>query len=522
MPPSLQKPTKTHTRSRTGCLTCRKRHQKCDERRPICGNCVTVDKPCEYSTAVLPLREKRKKFLPGEQQPWKPADGTVMTMSQDLGPCISSARRPITMAFKSDELFHYFYKLEDPSDIAPKKKRQDLLASVTHSADALRNTMLIASLHYAWNAGHLRSFEPTLLFHKLEAMRLINKSILDSDAKYSMCVKHIATLCLTECALGNITAAETHMDGLMKFMDFHRPTHLPSPTEPGLDDELANRYIILTYNFIHGFKSRVKDILLFNDTRETPSPEMVEELMHSWHKTEMQGLDIRLKSLKMLPFFFSELPPSTEFIDVDGEGIVDCLVTLTATSRLRSESPDPFDQNVLWQEGAATRLLLAFVNTHIESISGGRKTSSKRARLASSWSGLATATGLYLHAILQFWNAGEPMKPPLHRRILHILQQDLEGTRHHLGSRSRLVSKLWFWKAFVGAMSVERHVAFDTEGVLVELGGTFREFVRGWSIVVGVTQWGDAREALRKIAWPGSFESEYMARDLWYRCVATQ
>lgn len=58
--------------------------------------------------------------------------------------------------------------------------------------------MLIASLHYAWNAGHLRSFEPTLLFHKLEAMRLINKSILDSDAKYSMCVKHIATLCLTE------------------------------------------------------------------------------------------------------------------------------------------------------------------------------------------------------------------------------------------------------------------------------------------------------------------------------------
>lgn len=244
--------------------------------------------------------------------------------------------------------------------------------------------------------------------------------------------------------------------------------------------------------------------------------------MHSWHKTEMQGLDIRLKSLKMLPFFFSELPPSTEFVDVDGEGIVDCLVTLTATARLRSQSPDPFDQNVLWQEGAATRLLLAFVNTHIESISGDRKTSSKRARLTSSWSGLATTTGLYLHAILHFWNAGEPMTLPLHRRILHILQQDLEGTRHHLNSRSRLVSKLWFWKAFVGAMSMERHVAFDTEGVLVELGSTFREFVRGWSIVVGVTQWGDAREALRKIVWPGSFESEDMARDLWYKCVATQ
>jgi hypothetical protein len=45
--------------------------------------------------------------------------------------------------------------------------------------------------------------------------------------------------------LGNIAAAETHMDGLMKFMDIHRPTYLPSQTEPDLDDELANRYIIL-------------------------------------------------------------------------------------------------------------------------------------------------------------------------------------------------------------------------------------------------------------------------------------
>ncbi|KAM0198433.1 hypothetical protein ACHAPI_003956 [Fusarium lateritium] len=116
------------------------------------------------------------------------------------------------MAFKSDELFHYFYKLEDPSDIAPKKTRQDLLASVTHSADALRNTMLIASLHYAWNVGHLRSFEPTLLFHKLEAMRLINKSILDSEVKYGMCVKHIATLCLTEVTSHCLVELQNQLD----------------------------------------------------------------------------------------------------------------------------------------------------------------------------------------------------------------------------------------------------------------------------------------------------------------------
>ena len=65
--------------------------------------------------------------------------------------------------------------------------------------DALRNTMLIAGLYYAWSAGHLMSFEPTLLFHKIETMRLVNSWLQKSDPKaYWACVRHIASLCLTE------------------------------------------------------------------------------------------------------------------------------------------------------------------------------------------------------------------------------------------------------------------------------------------------------------------------------------
>ncbi|CAG7563423.1 unnamed protein product [Fusarium equiseti] len=469
-----------YTRSRTGCLTCRQRHQKCDEVRPICGNCISVQRQCEYPSAILPLRERRKKCLPGEQQPWTDA----VTMSKAIGPCTSVAKRPIPMAYRSDELFHYC-KLTRPV------KDWDIDEG---NGDALRNTMLIAGLHYAWNAGQLQSFEPTFLFHKIQTM--------------------------SDCALGNIVTAETHMDGLMRFMDLHRPPHIMTPIEHGLDDELANRYVLFAYNFIHGFKSRVEDVLVNSSVTKSgqkPPPALVEKLMHEWHKHEMEGLDIRLKALKMLPFFFSDLPPCSTFIDIDGAEIVECLATLTATSRTRAQALDFEDQQMMWQEGAATRLLLLVVGSHIESISSDKKTTTSarsRSSLASSWSGLNAAVGLYLHTILRFWNAGDPIEPHLHRRVLFILYQDLELDRR----RPRILSDLWLWKAFVGAMSLERAAA-SAGGALDEMQVVFEGFVREWSVVTRVTDWEIARLSLSAVVWPEVFQYEDMARELWYSCI---
>jgi hypothetical protein len=44
------------------------------------------------------------------------------------------------------------------------------------------------------------------------------------------------------------------MDGLMKFMDLHRPPHMVTSAEYDLDDELANRYVLLYVtppSFVH-------------------------------------------------------------------------------------------------------------------------------------------------------------------------------------------------------------------------------------------------------------------------------
>lgn len=46
-------PRRTHKKSRGGCVSCKRRHVKCDESRPRCVNCATADVQCQYLTAPV-------------------------------------------------------------------------------------------------------------------------------------------------------------------------------------------------------------------------------------------------------------------------------------------------------------------------------------------------------------------------------------------------------------------------------------------------------------------------------------
>ncbi|XEV01131.1 hypothetical protein FSHL1_006418 [Fusarium sambucinum] len=39
---------RTHKKSRLGCLECKRRHIKCDERQPTCGNCIVSERRCSF------------------------------------------------------------------------------------------------------------------------------------------------------------------------------------------------------------------------------------------------------------------------------------------------------------------------------------------------------------------------------------------------------------------------------------------------------------------------------------------
>ncbi|KAF4469011.1 Sterol uptake control 2 [Fusarium albosuccineum] len=54
-PDRPRKPRQGHRKSRNGCAVCKKRHIKCDERRPKCGNCEISERQCFY---VSPKKAK--------------------------------------------------------------------------------------------------------------------------------------------------------------------------------------------------------------------------------------------------------------------------------------------------------------------------------------------------------------------------------------------------------------------------------------------------------------------------------
>ena len=49
------KARRIHTKSRTGCLECKRRHIRCDEKTPVCDRCAFSSRQCEY--ASLPSRK---------------------------------------------------------------------------------------------------------------------------------------------------------------------------------------------------------------------------------------------------------------------------------------------------------------------------------------------------------------------------------------------------------------------------------------------------------------------------------
>ncbi|PYH81811.1 hypothetical protein BO82DRAFT_74916 [Aspergillus uvarum CBS 121591] len=50
------RPRKAHTKSRTGCVECRRRHIKCDESRPQCKRCRNSARECAFTTGELKIQ----------------------------------------------------------------------------------------------------------------------------------------------------------------------------------------------------------------------------------------------------------------------------------------------------------------------------------------------------------------------------------------------------------------------------------------------------------------------------------
>ncbi|ROV91661.1 hypothetical protein VMCG_09226 [Cytospora schulzeri] len=115
------KKTNTRKRTKTGCMTCRRRRIKCDEGKPICQNCTKSKRQCEgYNTRVV--FKNPMGALPGG--PFGPiphyhpdptealvnaqlSSSQTKTSSSSQGPLPIIAPKPPSLDFGSTAPFHY-------------------------------------------------------------------------------------------------------------------------------------------------------------------------------------------------------------------------------------------------------------------------------------------------------------------------------------------------------------------------------------------------------------------------------
>ncbi|KAL4866474.1 hypothetical protein BDV12DRAFT_172856 [Aspergillus spectabilis] len=520
-------PQRLNTRSRAGCLTCRQRHLRCDEQRPSCQRCLATRRSCNYAPTVVPLRDRRmlqgNALLPGQQAPWALMNTPSMT-GRELAASTAMDpfdTLPMKMPFKSHELYHYFYQTGAAFAAAPSDPKDDCIALATLDEHALRSTILIAGIHYSWNTGNLQAYECAFLFHKVESIRIINTWLEGSDYKtFVVCVRQILTICLAEACLGNLTAAETHLNGIMALFDSRGQVDGASDSIDDIEGELANRYLLLTSCFVLALKSRLEDFILLRAAQGIDPNYDALQLMKMWHGMEYRGLITRLKAMRMFPYFFSLPPVNRRPKMVDALPIIDCLRTITETVDLSRTNPTTEHIDRVWNQGGPTKLLLLLVTSHVSSFAKDDENLGPPGKdLRSSWSGIGATAELYMHSVLNIMNAGKPIECRLLYRILLIMQRDIDQTRDDLsGDHGSLCQFLWFWKVFTGTLALtrsqHRHIAIDMEQTVrpfekcsceADLEGLyewFRNCARDWSAVTETTNWIDVQPVLATLAWP--------------------
>ncbi|KAL2811278.1 hypothetical protein BJX63DRAFT_399578 [Aspergillus granulosus] len=98
---------RAHRKSRNGCLECKRRHVKCDERQPVCSNCTTSQRVCEYGSRFLSAYPRSP--LPGRVgQSASPAPASGGASPESQGPSSAPVPdQPVNMLHV--DLFHNLY-----------------------------------------------------------------------------------------------------------------------------------------------------------------------------------------------------------------------------------------------------------------------------------------------------------------------------------------------------------------------------------------------------------------------------
>lgn len=277
---------------------------------------------------------------------------------------------------------------------------------------------------------------------------------------------------------------------------------------------------------IHSTKSRLADVISPDMISQEPETDLevpeLSRMIHKMHLHEVHGSELRLRAFRMVPFFFGSIPSGREPKDVDMFPTILILRPITALALpMKPQTPKdgdlPMPWNV-WNSGYPSKLFYTVITAHIQSFSSKIQLPSPGAPVfLSAWSGFCSAVDFYLTTVLGVCNQGLPPEKRLHYLKIDILKRDLQNGPTAFECMDDETRNLWFWKAFVGALSVEYAQSVNLDNHLDSILGEICRFIRCWTDFTAVKTWKEARRMLANVVWPSRSSKEDMCEGLWER-----
>ncbi|KAH8879788.1 hypothetical protein GQ53DRAFT_24048 [Thozetella sp. PMI_491] len=524
---------KPHTRSQTGCTTCKKRHVRCDEGRPLCTNCLVRGQACEYAAWEHRAKVQKKKTLPGEQIPW--TLGEVRRLDGSAGDPFDCF--PIEMPFRSRHLMHYFLALYNDHPASPI----NCISLASKDPILFRSLLLVTASYYAWNRRGLWDLEPTYLFHMSQCIRQLKTWLADpkpESAKPMLpLMKLTACLSISESFVGNAEASKTHLDGLITMLEIwrrrsatkRRVVWSEDPSQATLD-ELAERFTMVSFDFSTGMNTHRREE---RSGQFALDGRRIDPEMRQW-RTDLLGHDERLAAARQILHFF--IVPQDE---TETHCIIDATPSIEAlrrTTELVEKNLSPLDPSVVldgptWTFGASASMMVSqggpFVKDWRTPPTKGQR------KLLVNKSTLDVLCGFVMYGVLGVGNGDTAVDNRFTRQVFEILKRDVELFEQDM-IHDRVDRDFWLWKVAVGAHGIAlidyqaKDLAskglFDMkaggEETISTLKKWFRHKLRRWSGVVGVVDWVDARKVLQSIVWPeNNFSREIFLIELWQEAI---
>ncbi|KAI0115761.1 hypothetical protein GGR51DRAFT_546092 [Nemania sp. FL0031] len=453
-----QRQRRFHRRSRNGCVTCKAKHIRCDERKPLCTFCLRHGGSCQYQAdgnSSSTNTSTSQKTVPTTEEPQDPivagSLGPINVHDVSVDPFLGTQYE---MPYKSRSLFYLFASTRV---LYRSRVERDQDSFLVHRALShpgfLHAALLLTTLHWAWHTGDVEQFRVPYLYHKVQAIRFVNEQLQNVETAASDgTIAVVASLAVMENSLGSTEAVSSHLQGLARIKELQYEERRPK------DMGLLQCMIAMAARSV---SSRpVWDMLNISRTDDVHQSVIISLLR------------VALRPIYSMPTLSGADDPEEPLAEV-----------------LAKKTPHPRTSDIHTQPSHRT------VDT-------------SRSEFIACY--------FYLYMILRENNVDSFLA----EWFIEQLLADVCRTEA-LMQKGQYSQSLWFWTVIFGACAANATKTYSAteEAHMKMLKGIYLDKISAVSQLLRIRNWEGAKSILRLFAWEDNFNGESEIQAIWEEAV---